>query len=176
VVLLIAAVALGLDILTKSLAVADLAGPHPVRLFGGAVYLDLLRNSGSAFDITHATLAISIVAIAVALGILCLAPRVRSVGWAVGLGLVLAGALGNLSDRVFRPPAPLHGEVIDFISLGAACGHYWPVFNIADSSICVGAVVIVLMALAGREYDGKRARRRRVRPDPAAGSDPESRR
>jgi signal peptidase II len=171
VLLLVAAAVLGLDILTKSLAVAYLAVERPVRLFGGAVYLDVIRNSGSAFDITHATLVISLVAIAVSLGILWLARRVRSVGWAFGLGFVLAGALGNLVDRIFRPPAPLHGKVVDFISLGAANGAYWPIFNIADSSICVGAALIVLLALLGYEYDGRRARRRSSRA-----SDPESER
>ena len=77
-----------------------------------------------------------------------------SAGWAIGLGLVLAGALGNLTDRVFRAPAPLRGHVIDFISAFKPNGAAWPVFNVADSAICVGGVLIVLMALLGREYDG----------------------
>jgi signal peptidase II len=172
VLLLAAVVVIGLDILTKQLAVAYLAGQRPVRLFGGAVYLDVIRNPGAAFSIApNATWIISLIAIVVALGIVWLAPRVRSVGWAIGLGLVLAGAVGNLGDRIFRPPAPLHGHVVDFISLGAAWGHDFAVFNLADSSICVGAALIVLLALLGQEYDGGRARRTRRRERL---SDPES--
>jgi signal peptidase II len=73
---------------------------------------------------------------------------------------VLAGALGNLVDRIFRAPGPLQGHVIDFISVFAPNGEAWPVFNVADSAIVVGGVLIVLLTLLGREYDGSRSRRR----------------
>ncbi len=56
----------------------------------------------------------------------------------VGLSLVLGGALGNLSDRVFRDPGFLRGAVVDFVSVGA-----WPTFNVADSAITIGAVLII---------------------------------
>ncbi len=60
--------------------------------------------------------------------VLRLAVRVRSTGWALALGLLLGGALGNLTDRVFREPAPFRGHVVDFLELP-----HWPVFNLADS-------------------------------------------
>jgi signal peptidase II len=108
------------------------------------------------------TWVLSLIALAVVVAIVWVAPRLRSVGWAVGLGLVLAGALGNLADRIFRAPGPLRGHVVDFLSVFGADGRYYPVFNLADSAICVGGVLIVLMALFGRDYDGGVARRRKL--------------
>jgi signal peptidase II len=74
----------------------------------------------------------------------------------VALGLVLGGALGNLADRIFRAPGPLQGHVVDVVSLFAPDGSVWPVFNLADSSIVTGGVLLVLLALTGRELDGTR--------------------
>ncbi|SDM90407.1 signal peptidase II [Allokutzneria albata] len=151
----LAVVVLALDIVTKFWAVATLDGQEPVRLFGGALYLVLVRNPGAAWSIgADYTWVLSLIMAAVVLAILYFAPRLRSGGWAAGLGLVLAGALGNLGDRLFRPPGFLHGHVVDFLSLFAPDGSVWPVFNVADSAICVGGGLIVLMALLGREYDG----------------------
>jgi len=92
------------------------------------------------------------------------ARRLRSTGWAVALGLVLGGALGNLADRVFRAPGPLRGHVVDVVSLFAPDGSVWPVFNLADSSIVSGGVLLVLLALTGRELDGTRAARHASAP------------
>jgi signal peptidase II len=94
-----------------------------------------------------------------------MAGRLRSVGWAVALGLVLGGALGNLADRIFRAPVPLRGHVVDMVSVFAPDGSVFPVFNVADSAICIGAGLLVLLVLLGREADGTRTRR--------AGSEPE---
>jgi len=150
-----AAVALMLDVVTKIVAVATLEGGAPIRLFGGGLYLVLVRNPGAAFSLaTGVTWLLSLLALAVVSWIVWVAPRLRSVGWAVGLGLILGGALGNLVDRVFRWPGPLRGHVVDFLSLFAPDGSVWPVFNLADSAICTGAVVLVILALRGRDYDG----------------------
>ncbi|PRW64396.1 signal peptidase II [Actinopolyspora mortivallis] len=151
----IAAVMLVLDVLTKSLAVARLEGEPPVKLLGGALYLVLYRNPGAAFSIaTGHTWVLALLAIAIVGAIVWFAPKLRSRAWAVGLGLVLGGAVGNLVDRIFRDPAPLHGHVIDFLSVFAPDGSVWPVFNLADSAIVCGGVLIVLLALLGRDYDG----------------------
>ncbi len=72
---------------------------------------------------------------------------------ALGLGLVLGGALGNLIDRFFRAPGPLQGHVVDFVSVG-----WWPVFNVADSSIVCGAIMLVVLTLFGFEPNGERVR------------------
>jgi signal peptidase II len=90
--------------------------------------------------------------------IIWVAPKLRSRGWALGLGLVFGGALGNLVDRIFRAPGVLQGHVVDFISAFAPDGKGFAIFNLADSAICVGGALIVLMALLGRDYDGKPTR------------------
>lgn len=155
VLVIVAVLALALDVLTKYLVVAHLEGKPPLAVIRGVLYLDVIRNPGAAFSMaTGLTWILSLIAIVVAAAIIWIAPRLRSVGWAIGLGLVLAGALGNLLDRIFRAPGPLRGHVVDFISLIHPYGQGFAVFNLADSSICVGGALIVLMALLGREYDG----------------------
>ncbi|RJQ67137.1 signal peptidase II [Pseudonocardiaceae bacterium YIM PH 21723] len=156
--LVIAAVlTLGLDVLTKVLVVADLEGKPPVRLLGGLLYLDVFRNPGAAFSMaTGMTWLLTLVALGVVVAILRWAPKLRSVGWALGLGLVLGGALGNLGDRFFRAPGPMRGHVVDFISVFAPRGEVFAVFNIADSGICVGGAILILMAVFGIEFDGTR--------------------
>lgn len=153
----IAALMLAADIITKTVAVVQLENRAPLELLGGLVYLQLLRNPGAAFSLaTGYTWVLTIVAIAVVVVIIRVARRLRSVGWAIALGLVLGGALGNLTDRIFRAPGPLQGHVVDIVSLFAPDGRVWPVFNLADSSIVTGGVLLVLLALLGRELDGRR--------------------
>ncbi|RKT56863.1 signal peptidase II [Saccharothrix australiensis] len=167
----IAPVVLALDVVTKVIAVRTLEGQEPVELFGGLVYLSFLRNSGAAFGLAEGfTLILALVAFGVVGFILWIARKLRSVGWAVGLGLVLGGALGNLADRVFRGPGPLRGHVVDFISVIEPYGAFFPVFNVADSGICVGGAVIVLMALLQRDYDGTRPAKAGASGTPASGS------
>lgn len=155
--LAVATAVLALDIATKVLAVATLEGQVPLRLFGGGLYLVLYRNPGAAFSLgTDFTWLLSLVALGVAGAILWYTRRLRSPGWAVGLGFVLGGALGNLADRMLRSPGPLRGHVVDFLSLFAPDGSVWPVFNVADSAIVCGAAVLVVLAAMGRDYDGTR--------------------
>lgn len=155
-VFLVAVAAFALDLVTKIVVVSTLSGREPVRLLGGVVYLQLIRNGGAAFSLaTGMTWVLALVAVAVVVAISWLASRLRSIGWAIGLGLVLAGALGNLADRIFRAPSPLQGHVVDFISVFKPNGDLWPIFNVADSCICVGGVLIVLLSLFGRDYDGR---------------------
>jgi signal peptidase II len=139
-VLLFAAVALlalALDVASKVAVVAQLPETHPpVRILGGALYLDQTRNSGAAFSLgTGFTVILTAVALAVVVFIVRTAGRMRSIGWAIALGLVLGGALGNLSDRLFRAPGVGRGHVVDWISAFGPDGTHWPIFNIADSAI-----------------------------------------
>jgi|SRR5690606_26144869 signal peptidase II len=158
---LIAVTVLALDVVTKVVAVAQLEDRAPVEILGGLVYLQLVRNPGAAFSIaTGYTWVLTLVAIAVAVVIVRVSRRLRSTGWAVALGLVLGGALGNLTDRLFRAPGPLQGHVVDVVSLLAPDGRVWPVFNLADSSIVCGGALLVLLALLGRELDGTRSGKR----------------
>ena len=141
------------DLITKSLAVAYLDPYRPTRIIGDVVTLHLVRNSGAAFSMASGyTWVLTIVALAVVAVIVRYSSKLRSVWWMVGLGLVLGGALGNLIDRLFRAPGPLRGHVVDFVSVG-----WWPVFNVADSAVVCGAVLLVGLSLLGFEYDGSRS-------------------
>ncbi|MEO9223135.1 MAG: signal peptidase II [Mycobacteriaceae bacterium] len=149
------------DLLSKVAVVANLDPERPVRVLDGAIYLVLVRNAGAAFSVaTGMTWVLTIVAAAVVIAIVRMARRLRSVGWAWGLGLVLGGALGNLIDRIFRAPGVLQGHVVDFVSVILPGGYHWPVFNIADSCIVTGGILLVVLAFRGREPDGTRATRK----------------
>ncbi|WP_460406356.1 signal peptidase II [Actinophytocola sediminis] len=151
----VAPVLLVADVITKIVAVSALDGEPPVRVLGGFVYLQIVRNPGAAFGMaTGMTWLLTLVALGVVVAIIWIMPKLRSVGWAVGLAMVLAGALGNLIDRFFREPGPLRGHVVDFVSVLEPNGSFFPVFNVADSAIVCGGALIVLMALLGRDYDG----------------------
>ncbi len=154
---LVAALALTADVVSKVLVV-DRIDPHrTIRLLGGAIYLVQARNSGAAFSVgTGATVVLTAVAVLVVGVIVRTARRLRSIGWAVALGLVLGGALGNLIDRLFRAPSPGRGHVVDWISLFADDGHVWPIFNLADSCIVVGGCLAVLVSLLGIDLAGQR--------------------
>jgi signal peptidase II len=154
---IVAPIVLAADLITKQLALSALEGEPPLRVLGGLFYLQIIRNPGAAWGMaTGMTWVLTLIALAVVIGIIWVLPRLRSTGWAIGLSLVFSGAVGNLVDRFFRAPGALHGHVVDFLSPFAPNGDVFPVFNIADSSICVGGALIVLMALLGRDYDGRR--------------------
>jgi signal peptidase II len=160
---IVAAAALGLDLVSKAIVAAKLGIYHdPVRLLGGAIYLDQTRNPGAAFSVgTGATLMLTVVALAVVVFIVRTAGRMRSAGWAVALGLVLGGALGNLVDRMFRDPGLGRGHVVDWISLFGPDAAHWPIFNLADSAIVCGAVLAAALALSGVDIDARGSRVRR---------------
>jgi signal peptidase II len=151
---------LALDLVSKVLVVAKLPETHrPVRILGGALYLDQTRNSGAAFSLgTGFTVILTAVALAVVVVIVRTASRMRSTGWAVALGLVLGGALGNLIDRIFRDPGFGRGHVVDWISAFGPQGEHWPIFNIADSAIVCGAILAGLLAVCGIDIDGRTGR------------------
>ena len=152
---LVAAGVYALDLGTKTLVVNVLEGREPVRLLGDLLRLRVIRNSGAAFSIgTGMTVIFTVIAAVVVVAILRTARRLRSVPWAITLGLLLGGAIGNLTDRVFRQPAPLQGHVVDWIE--ALPAPHFPVFNIADSAIVCGGVLAVFLAWRGYQVDGTR--------------------
>lgn len=141
------------DQLTKAWAVANLQPDQPRDVIGSLVRLNLTRNSGAAFSIgTGATWILTAIACSVVVFVVITARRLGSRGWALALGLLLGGSLGNLSDRMFRAPGPGRGEVVDFLQLP----HY-PIFNIADSAIVCAAVLIAILAFRGVSIDGTRS-------------------
>jgi signal peptidase II len=164
IVLGVAVLVLALDIVSKAIVVATLSDRHclvgnfvpsppPVRLLGGVLTLCESRNPGAAFGIggTSTTIVFSAIAVGVIIFIVRTSRQIYSLLWAIALGLLLGGATGNLTDRIFRSPGPLRGWVVDWIQLP-----HWPVFNLADSAITCGAVLMVLLAAQGRRLDGTR--------------------
>ena len=157
----VAAVVLAVDIATKVLAVELLTPGQPVPIIGDTVTWTLVRNSGAAFSMaTGYTWVLTLIAIGVVIGIVWMGRRLVSPWWAVGLGMILGGALGNLVDRFFRSPGPLRGHVVDFLSIG-----WWPVFNVADPAVVCGAILLVGLSLFGYDFDT--AARRTRDGDPA---------
>ena len=149
------AVAVGVyvtDVASKIVVVATLSHRPPVRLLGGLLNLMVLRNSGAAFSIgTSMTIVFTAIAVGVIFFILRTSRRLRSLPWAITLGLLLGGATGNLTDRLLRSPGVFRGNVVDWIQLP-----HWPVFNVADSAIVCGGVLAVLLAARGFRLDGTR--------------------
>lgn len=147
IALAVAAVIVAIDQVTKTLAVEHLSS-GPVHVIG-PLSLELAFNSGVAFSLgTGDTLPIILVAIGLIVVVVWFLRGAPSHTIATGLGLVLGGAIGNLVDRLFRGR---HGAVVDFIHLG-----FWPTFNVADSSIVCGCVVLVI-GLARSEFRDMRA-------------------
>ncbi|BCK57017.1 hypothetical protein NWFMUON74_47890 [Nocardia wallacei] len=164
--LLVAAVIFALDLGTKALVVAKMTPGEPISIVGEVVRLTLVRNAGAAFSMaTGMTWLLTLVAAGVVIGVIRIGRSLRSLGWTIGLGLVLGGAFGNLMDRLFRAPGPLQGHVVDFISVTK----WWPVFNVADSAIVCGAILLVVLTLLGFEPDGTRARHSHGEAESATG-------
>lgn len=161
VLAVIAACALAVDAISKALVVANIGYGDSIRLLWGAVYLVQARNPGAAFSVgTGATLLLTALAAIVAGVIVRQARRLYSLGWAISLGLILGGALGNLTDRLLRSPGVGRGYVVDWISVFAADGHVYPIFNVADSCVVCGAILAGVLSVLGISIDGRRAARR----------------
>lgn len=142
------------DIVTKIWAVAHLTPGQPVPLLGRVLQLHLIRNPGAAFSLgENVTIVFTILAMCVLVFVVfVLGRRVAHRGWALALGFLTAGVAGNLTDRLFRAPAPLHGHVVDFLQLP-----HWPIFNVADICVCTAAALIIGVSLFGRAgLDGHR--------------------
>lgn len=145
------------DQLTKSWAVAVMqpriaAGDGPIPIIGNALFLTFYENPGASFGIgTGFTWIFTAVAAGVVVVVVRISRRLASLPWAIALGALLGGALGNLIDRLFRPPSFGMGHVIDFIGFGS-----WFVNNIADIAISAAAVLMVLLVFRGIDVDGTR--------------------
>ena len=169
--LTLAVVVLLADLATKLVVVATITPGENIRLLGGLLYLTHLRNVGAAFSFAEGfTVLFTVIAVVVAVIIVRTARRLYSTGWAISLGLVLGGAVGNLIDRVFRDPGFLRGGVVDFLSVFGPDGRVWPVFNVADSAIVCGGILGALLALRGIDFDGSRSGSERAAAAPSGGS------
>jgi signal peptidase II len=152
-VFVLATVVLAADQLTKWWALSSLTdGGPPISLVGELLQLRLVFNSGAAFSIaTGMTWLLTIIVVAVVVVIVRTVRRIGSRGWAVALGLLLGGALGNLGDRLFRDPGFAQGHVVDFIDYA---GFF--VGNVADIAIVGAAILIAVLSLRGIALDGTR--------------------
>ncbi|HEU5222968.1 MAG TPA: signal peptidase II [Candidatus Lumbricidophila sp.] len=153
------------DQFTKHLVETTLPSQRVVPVFGEFLQWYYVRNSGAAFSFASGmTWIFTVLAASVLVFIVWYAPRIRAVVWAVMFGLLLGGVLGNLSDRLFRPPAFGQGHVIDFISTP------WmmpAIYNVADCAIVSSMALFMLLTLLGVGLDGKRAAKAAVGADQA---------
>jgi signal peptidase II len=150
VVLAVAAAVVLVDQLTKAWAVERLAGQPPIEVIGTVLQFTYVQNTGAAFGLgTGFTWIFTVIAIGVSIVIVRTARKLGSWAWAIALGGLLGGAVGNLIDRLTRDPGIGQGYVVDFIQLP-----FWPVFNIADMAIVVSAVTMVLLSLRGIPLSG----------------------
>ena len=131
-----------LDRVAKILVETHLQGREPVELIPGVVQLRFTTNPGGAFGLFGEwSWLFVLVSVAVIIVIVLASRNLPSTAAAVGLGLILGGAVGNVTDRLIRGSG-LDGEVVDFIDL-----HVWPVFNLADTAIVVGAAVLLIVGM-----------------------------
>jgi signal peptidase II len=130
------------DFVTKAWALQSLS-TEPRKVIGSLLQFTLVYNSGAAFSFaTGFTILFSLIALSVVIATIYFAPRITSRGWQLTIGLLLGGVLGNLTDRIFREPSFLSGYVIDWIQIP-----HWPVFNIADSAICIAAAISFVLSM-----------------------------
>ena len=142
---LLAGVVLACDVLSKALAVHFLEAKVPVRLLGDFLKLSFARNPGAAFSFgTGSTLLFTLLALGISGALIVAIGKTENKHWALALGCVLGGALGNVVDRFFRAPGFLHGHVVDFIEFP----HY-PLFNLADSAIVCSGIFIAWLTFRG---------------------------
>jgi signal peptidase II len=150
----VAAVVAVTDQLVKAWVVANLPERVPYPVLGNLLIFEHVANPGAAFSLaTGATWVFSIIAVAVVGFLIWFARRIRSVAWSVLFGLLLGGTLGNLTDRLIRPPGFGVGHVVDFILVP------WmlpAIFNLADSAIVISMCLFVLLTLLGLGLDGSR--------------------
>ncbi|MDR3034858.1 MAG: signal peptidase II, partial [Kitasatospora sp.] len=151
VLLAVAACVYLLDLITKIVVVTQLEPDNQsIDVIGDLLRFQVIRNGGAAFGIGQSmTVVFTLIAAIVIVVIARLARKLHSLPWAIALGLLLGGPLGNLTDRIFRSPALFKGHVVDFI----APAHF-AVFNLADSAIVCGGILIVLLSFRGLDPDG----------------------
>lgn len=146
--LLTALLVILLDFATKAWAVARLENQSEIKVIGDFLKFSFVRNPGAAFSFgTSVTWVFTVIAIAVSISILFISKNVTNKPWAIALGGLLGGAVGNLIDRIFRSPEAFHGHVVDFISVPN-----YPMFNISDSAVVLSAIAMVVLSLRGVEY------------------------
>jgi signal peptidase II len=146
-----AAVVVFLDQLAKGLVIANLQPRVSYDFLGSVVRLYLTYNNSAAFSMGFGvTWIFTIISSLAALALLWFGLRVRTLGWAALTALALGGVTGNLIDRLTRAPGFPSGQVVDFIQIP----FNFPIFNLADSAICIAAAVVVIAVGRGKKLGG----------------------
>ena len=147
VALAVAALGLILDQVTKMLAIAQLTPGSRVPLIADVLSLLLVRNPGAAFSIgSGAAWVFTVIGALAAAAIIGVAVRLRGIRWGIALGLILGGAVGNLADRLLKPPSFGQGHVTDFIAYGDLF-----IGNIADILVVSGVLLCLIFVVSGRQ-------------------------
>ncbi|WP_314455028.1 signal peptidase II [uncultured Microbacterium sp.] len=158
VIAILAVLVLAADQLAKTVAIDSLPPERVVPVLGDALQFYLVRNPGAAFSLGEGVTWVFTIALAVVAGVIAFLAvrRVRSRLWAVVLGLLLGGVLGNLTDRLVREPGFPVGHVVDFISTP------WmmpAIYNVADIFIVSMMISVAMLVLMGLRLDGTRETR-----------------
>ena len=150
----ISALVIFVDQFTKALAIENLQPGKSVSLLGEVVKLNLVFNDSAAFSIGFgATSVFAIISATAALAMLWYSKSMETRSWSVLLGVALGGVVGNLIDRLTRSPGFGRGLVVDFIQIP----FNFPIFNIADSSIVVVAIIVVIRVMRGERIGKAKA-------------------
>lgn len=154
-----------IDQLAKFLVIRLMSEGQTVSILGPVLQFHYVRNPGAAFSLASGmTWVLTVVAVAVVVLVIWAAPRIGSSAWAVMLGLLLGGVLGNLTDRLLREPGFGVGHVVDFIQMPWLLPAIW---NIADMAILAAMAVFLVLTVRGIKLDGSRDRE----PKPAVPND-----
>jgi signal peptidase II len=163
------------DLISKTVVLRTLEGKAPYVVIQDVLQFRAIFNSGAAFSIgTGMTFVFTIIAAGVVVAIVRTARKLRSLPWAITLGLLLGGALGNLTDRLLRYPSGIgrttqfQGHVVDFIEVLPGrfpVIDYFPLFNVADSAIVCGGILAVLLAWRNVQIDGTRVSKNEAADD-----------
>ncbi|MCT9819910.1 signal peptidase II [Microbacterium sp. W1N] len=175
IVAILAILVLAADQFAKHLALENLPYQEPVEVWGDFLQLYLTRNPGAAFSLGEGvTWVFTLILAAAAIVIVVLAiTRIRSRAWAIILGLLLGGILGNLTDRLIREPGFLVGHVIDFINTPWMwLGMNPAIYNVADMFIVTMMIGVAVLVLLGIHLDGTREQRADATDDAAASEAP----
>ncbi|HLP22917.1 MAG TPA: signal peptidase II [Microbacteriaceae bacterium] len=138
----------------KAIVVSVMTEGVVVPVLGPVLQFQFVRNPGAAFSFASGmTWVLTVLAAVVVAVIVWAAPRIRSRAWAVMLGVLLGGVLGNLTDRLFREPGFGLGHVIDFIAMPWLMPAIW---NIADMAILTAMSIFLVLNIRGVRLDGSR--------------------
>jgi len=140
-----------LDQITKDLVITNFEPGHSYYLVGSLIRIFLTYNNSAAFSLGFGiTWIFTIISAAAALVIVWFVGRIKTHGWALLAGVAIGGVTGNLADRLTRPPGFPSGQVVDFIQIP----FNFPIFNLADSAICVVATLVVISVARGGKLGG----------------------